>query len=147
VCTCACGHDFRVSDGTICEVQLSGKSSADAATQHIRILYALGSVYITLRSHSEAPQALTMLAHLLLSLGLLFVGFANAATPEKAYKWKNVKIGGGGGFSPGIVFNPSAKVFQYSPRLSIAISEPSKNCTGSSISANRYWWSVQAKQR
>lgn len=32
-----------------------------------------------------------------------------AATPQ-VYSWKNVKIGGGGGFVPGIVFNPKEKV-------------------------------------
>lgn len=31
------------------------------------------------------------------------------AIPTQAYKWNNVKIGGGGGFVPGIVFNPSQK--------------------------------------
>jgi xyloglucan-specific exo-beta-1,4-glucanase len=29
---------------------------------------------------------------------------------SQAYSWNNVKIGGGGGFVPGIVFNPSKKV-------------------------------------
>lgn len=29
---------------------------------------------------------------------------------SQSYTWKNVKIGGGGGFIPGIVFNPSQKV-------------------------------------
>lgn len=32
------------------------------------------------------------------------------AVSSQAYTWKNVKIGGGGGFIPGIVFNPSQKV-------------------------------------
>ena len=31
----------------------------------------------------------------------------------QAYNWKNVKIGGGGGFVPGIVFNPSRKNLAY----------------------------------
>lgn len=37
---------------------------------------------------------------------------AAAAAPSistQSYTWKNVKIGGGGGFTPGIVFNPSQK--------------------------------------
>ncbi|KAG6876594.1 hypothetical protein C0992_012352 [Termitomyces sp. T32_za158] len=34
--------------------------------------------------------------------------FAYAANSQ-AYTWKNVKIGGGGGFVPGIVFNPTEK--------------------------------------
>jgi xyloglucan-specific exo-beta-1,4-glucanase len=29
---------------------------------------------------------------------------------SQAYTWKNVKIGGGGGFVPGIVFNPKEQV-------------------------------------
>ena len=32
------------------------------------------------------------------------------AVNSQAYTWNNVKIGGGGGFVPGIVFNPSEKV-------------------------------------
>lgn len=35
--------------------------------------------------------------------------FVDAVTSQ-AYSWKQVKIGGGGGFVPGIVFNPSQKV-------------------------------------
>jgi xyloglucan-specific exo-beta-1,4-glucanase len=31
----------------------------------------------------------------------------------QAYNWKNVKIGGGGGFVPGIVFNPSQQNLAY----------------------------------
>ncbi|EJC97846.1 Oligoxyloglucan reducing end-specific cellobiohydrolase [Fomitiporia mediterranea MF3/22] len=34
---------------------------------------------------------------------------ARAAVTSEPYVWENVKIGGGGGFVPGIVFNPSAK--------------------------------------
>jgi len=29
---------------------------------------------------------------------------------SQSYSWKNAKIGGGGGFVPGIIFNPSEKV-------------------------------------
>lgn len=35
------------------------------------------------------------------------------AVSSQAYTWKNVKIGGGGGFVPGIVFNPSQKGLAY----------------------------------
>ncbi|TFK76921.1 Oligoxyloglucan reducing end-specific cellobiohydrolase [Pluteus cervinus] len=38
--------------------------------------------------------------------------FVHAATSQ-SYTWKNVKIGGGGGFVPGIVFNPSEKGVAY----------------------------------
>ncbi|KZS94691.1 Oligoxyloglucan reducing end-specific cellobiohydrolase [Sistotremastrum niveocremeum HHB9708] len=41
----------------------------------------------------------------------LAVDFAQAAA--QAYTWKNVKIGGGGGFVPNIVFNPSQKGLAY----------------------------------
>ncbi|KAJ3506061.1 hypothetical protein NLJ89_g7083 [Agrocybe chaxingu] len=37
------------------------------------------------------------------------VPLVNAAVASQAYNWKNVKIGGGGGFVPGIVFNPTQK--------------------------------------
>ena len=32
---------------------------------------------------------------------------------SQSYTWNNVKIGGGGGFVPGIVFNPSQKGVAY----------------------------------
>ncbi|RDB29593.1 Xyloglucanase [Hypsizygus marmoreus] len=35
------------------------------------------------------------------------------AVSSQAYIWKNVKIGGGGGFVPGIVFNPTEKGLAY----------------------------------
>ncbi|KAJ6574830.1 Oligoxyloglucan reducing end-specific cellobiohydrolase [Mycena capillaripes] len=35
------------------------------------------------------------------------------AVSSQAYTWKNVKIGGGGGFVPGIVFNPKEKGVAY----------------------------------
>ena len=37
-----------------------------------------------------------------------FTPFVQAVSSQ-AYTWKNVKIGGGGGFVPGIIFNPSQK--------------------------------------
>lgn len=40
------------------------------------------------------------------------VPFVCAATLQ-SYTWKNVKIGGGGGFVPSIVFNPSQKGLAY----------------------------------
>ncbi|KAJ7225786.1 hypothetical protein GGX14DRAFT_422376 [Mycena pura] len=36
-----------------------------------------------------------------------------AAVSPQSYTWKNVKIGGGGGFVPGIVFNPSMQGVAY----------------------------------
>ncbi|KAI0274685.1 hypothetical protein BC834DRAFT_965184 [Gloeopeniophorella convolvens] len=38
---------------------------------------------------------------------------AAQAVSSQAYTWKNVKIGGGGGFVPDIVFNPSEKGLAY----------------------------------
>ena len=35
------------------------------------------------------------------------------AVNSQAYTWQNVKIGGGGGFVPGIIFNPSQKGLAY----------------------------------
>lgn len=49
----------------------------------------------------------------------LLAAFAACAAPLAAslssqpYTWKNVKIGGGGGFVPSIVFNPSQKGLAY----------------------------------
>ena len=45
-----------------------------------------------------------------LALGL----FARAAVTQEPYVWENVKIGGGGGFVPNIIFNPSVKGLAYS---------------------------------
>lgn len=36
-----------------------------------------------------------------------------SAAPSQCHNWKNVKIGGGGGFIPGIVFNPTEKGLAY----------------------------------
>ncbi|KUL82461.1 hypothetical protein ZTR_09954 [Talaromyces verruculosus] len=47
----------------------------------------------------------------LLAVGLLAGSVSSAAS--QAYTWENVKTGGGGGFTPGIVFNPSAKGVAY----------------------------------
>ncbi|RPB14592.1 glycoside hydrolase family 74 protein [Morchella conica CCBAS932] len=38
---------------------------------------------------------------------------ANAAPASQCYNWKNVRIGGGGGFVPSIVFNPGEKGVAY----------------------------------
>lgn len=41
-------------------------------------------------------------------------GTATAAAPAaQCYNWKSVRIGGGGGFVPGIVFNPGMKGLAY----------------------------------
>lgn len=48
---------------------------------------------------------LTLLAVFTLPAVVTFV----AAVSSQSYTWKNVKIGGGGGFVPNIVFNPSQK--------------------------------------
>ncbi|KAG5638389.1 hypothetical protein H0H81_000285 [Sphagnurus paluster] len=55
----------------------------------------------------------------MLKLGLLAALTAAAISPfanavsSQTYTWKNVKIGGGGGFVPGIVFNPTEKGLAY----------------------------------
>lgn len=38
---------------------------------------------------------------------------ASATIASQTYAWKNVKIGGGGGFVPHVVFNPSQKGLAY----------------------------------
>lgn len=38
---------------------------------------------------------------------------SSAAISQQTYEWANVKIGGGGGFIPGIVFNPSERGLAY----------------------------------
>ncbi|KAF9036414.1 Oligoxyloglucan reducing end-specific cellobiohydrolase [Hymenopellis radicata] len=47
------------------------------------------------------------LVALLVAVPLVF------AATSQTYTWKNVKIGGGGGFVPGIVFNPTTKGLAY----------------------------------
>ncbi|KAH9944442.1 uncharacterized protein BXZ73DRAFT_87336 [Epithele typhae] len=51
----------------------------------------------------------TLLTALSVSAAITLV----AAVSSQTYSWKNVKIGGGGGFVPGIVFNPSEKGLAY----------------------------------
>ena len=51
-----------------------------------------------------------MLRSMLLAfLSVSAVAAVVAAVSSQSYTWKNVKIGGGGGFVPNIVFNPSQK--------------------------------------
>ena len=51
------------------------------------------------------------------ALGLLLLGTAAPSIAQsissQGYTWANVKIGGGGGFVPDIVFNPSEKGLAY----------------------------------
>jgi xyloglucan-specific exo-beta-1,4-glucanase len=49
---------------------------------------------------------------LLSALAAALAPFAYCVSSQ-AYTWKNVKIGGGGGFVPGIIFNPSQKGLAY----------------------------------
>jgi xyloglucan-specific exo-beta-1,4-glucanase len=49
---------------------------------------------------------------LLLALTSALPLVSSAVTNQK-YKWRNVKIGGGGGFTSGIVFNPTEKGLAY----------------------------------
>ena len=44
---------------------------------------------------------------------LTFAPFAFARVYSQPYLWKNVKIGGGGGFVPNIVFNPTERGLVY----------------------------------
>ena len=46
---------------------------------------------------------------LLTALSISAAATIAAAVSSQTYTWKNVKIGGGGGFVPNIVFNPSQK--------------------------------------
>ncbi|KAF8898537.1 hypothetical protein BD779DRAFT_1666368 [Infundibulicybe gibba] len=50
---------------------------------------------------------------ILAALVAVAIGPAVYAASSQAYTWKNVKIGGGGGFVPGIVFNPTEKGVAY----------------------------------
>ncbi|KAI8995567.1 hypothetical protein BD414DRAFT_479908 [Trametes punicea] len=52
---------------------------------------------------------LTLLAVFTLPVAISLV----SAVSSQSYTWKNVKIGGGGGFVPNIVFNPSQKGLAY----------------------------------
>ena len=50
---------------------------------------------------------------LLTALSVSAVVTISAAVSSQTYTWKNVKIGGGGGFVPNIIFNPSQKGLAY----------------------------------
>lgn len=66
----------------------------------IRLLLRITFAHIMGRS---ALVVLTLAAFTRLAYGV----------SSQSYTWKNVKIGGGGGFVPGIVFNPSQKGLAY----------------------------------
>ena len=51
------------------------------------------------------------------------------AVASQTYTWKNVKIGGGGGFVPNIVFNPNEKGLAYA-RTDIGAAYNAKGCAG-----------------
>jgi len=61
--------------------------------------------------------------------------------PSQSYSWKNVKTGGGGGFVPGIIFNPSEKVRK------VIYSTPSGITTflGTRVCPHRHWGSLQVE--
>jgi len=63
-----------------------------------------------------------------LALGITLV---SAAPNSQKYKWKNVKIGGGGGFVPGIVFNEKQQVS--------SASYSGCPCTDNLFADNRVW--------
>lgn len=44
---------------------------------------------------------------------LLSLLLATASVAQAAFEWQNVRIGGGGGFIPGIEFHPKAKGVAY----------------------------------
>ncbi|KAG9093476.1 Xyloglucanase, partial [Ceratobasidium sp. 392] len=46
-------------------------------------------------------------------VALAFASSGLAQAASQAYKWNSVKIGGGGGFVPGIVFNTKEKGLAY----------------------------------
>ncbi|KAF8832512.1 hypothetical protein HHX47_DHR1002035 [Lentinula edodes] len=54
-----------------------------------------------------------MLRFKLLALCALATSPLASAVSTQSYSWNNVKIGGGGGFIPGIVFNPNEKGLAY----------------------------------
>ncbi|KAJ3883080.1 hypothetical protein F5051DRAFT_435505 [Lentinula edodes] len=54
-----------------------------------------------------------MLRFKLLALGALAISPLASAVSTQSYSWNNVKIGGGGGFIPGIIFNPNEKGLAY----------------------------------
>jgi hypothetical protein len=68
---------------------------------------------------------------LLVILVLGALNLVNGQAASQSYTWKNVKIGGGGGFVPGIVFNPSEKVRLITFRISLGL--------GLSDCGNRDW--------
>lgn len=43
----------------------------------------------------------------------LIPGVVAAVPAAQCYNWKSVRIGGGGGFVPGIIFNPGMKGLAY----------------------------------
>ncbi|RYO85613.1 hypothetical protein DL763_007022 [Monosporascus cannonballus] len=76
---------------------------------------------------------------------------AAAAPIEAAFTWKNVRIGGGGGFVPGIVFHPRAKGVAYARtdigglyRLNAADDSWTSVTDGITDHANWHNWGIDA---
>lgn len=57
-----------------------------------------------------SPLATMFMFKVLVALAAAAISPLAYAVNSQTYTWKNVKIGGGGGFVPGIVFNPTEKV-------------------------------------
>ncbi|EGO20097.1 hypothetical protein SERLADRAFT_442836 [Serpula lacrymans var. lacrymans S7.9] len=54
-----------------------------------------------------------LIPNILAVLAAVAIGPSVSAASSQAYNWQNVKIGGGGGFTPDIIFNPSEKGLTY----------------------------------
>src|SRR5215468_3897946 len=77
-----------------------------------------------MKNTSHAPRTILSRATTVLVLSLIIIAAAliykSSATPEpalaqtsEAYTWRNVAIGGGGGFVPGIIFNTTEQNLIY----------------------------------
>lgn len=81
--------------------------------------------------HSNQNLASTMRKLSLASLFVVLTSPLAHAVSSQTYTWNNVKIGGGGGFVPNIIFNPTEKGLAYA-RTDIGISV-SILCRASSV--------------
>lgn len=85
-------------------LQLAGSPSPRLVDQRIS-----RSGHITMYGLSALVPVLSAASALL----ALIPGASAAAPAAQCYNWKSVRIGGGGGFVPGIIFNPGMKGLAY----------------------------------
>ncbi|KAL5482494.1 hypothetical protein ACEPAI_9088 [Sanghuangporus weigelae] len=102
---------YKISHGFEGAIKQARDFSPDNTTVYSQLLCIRDR---TVESHAFSAKGTICLpffmsVQLKLASAIALALIARAAVTQEPYIWENVKIGGGGGFVPNIIFNPSAK--------------------------------------